>query len=194
MSITIAPLSQFQFSDDERRAIVETLCNMERIEYGEGCYRLPEVFIEMIAKNDAGLICAIEDGQLLGYADVWQLKSRFYNELLYGIKAEEEICTDYVLSKTDEGTGYWYVGSVITDSTFRQIHTVKAAHTFSEIFKQVYQILNNVKVPAKIMGVGSTDFGRKLLARHGFEPVASSPQAIDFRLRYEKTLFDLQLA
>ena len=194
MSITIAPLSQFEFSDDERRAIVEALCNMERIEYGEGCYRLPEVFLGMIGKNDTGLICAIEDGQLLGYADVWQLKPRFYNEMLYGVKSEEEICSEYVLSNEDEGTGYWYVGSVITDSTFRRIHTVKAAHTFSEIFKQVYQMLNSVKVPAKIMGVGSTDFGRKLLARHGFELVAASPQATDFRPRYEKTLFDLQLA
>jgi hypothetical protein len=194
MQPIIAPLSTFNFSNSQRLSVIETVCNLERIEYGDGKHRMPDVFSALIEKNDTGLICAMEGDKLLGYADSWQLQSRFYNELVYGIRAEEEICSEYILTPNDLGTGYWYVGSVITDPFLRSSSTYKAAQVFSEILRQTYLYFEDIKLPAKVMGVGSTEFGKNLLVHHGFKPVLASSQAIDLRPRFEKTLVELQLA
>ena len=191
--IIVAPLSSLHFPATQRLHIIETVCQLERIEYGEGKHRLPHVFSGLVAKNDDGLICAMDGDKLVGYADVWQLQERFYNQLLYGVRAEEEIYADCVLSKNEPDTGYWYIGSIITDPTFRMNCAYQAAQTFSEILRQAYVYFEKVRPPAKVMGVGSTEFGKKLLGQHGFKPITPSPKAIDLRPRFENCLIELEL-
>jgi hypothetical protein len=192
-TIVVAPLGTLNFSTVQRLKIAQSVCDLERVEYGEGKHRQPDVFAGLIEKNDAGLICAMDGDKLVGYTDVWQLQTRFYDELLCGVKAEEEICSDFVLSKNDANTGCWYIGSVITDAFFRENSPYRSAQTFSEILRQAYLYFDKVNPPAKVMGVGSTVFGRKLLDNHGFKPVVPSSQATDLRPRYQKTLVELAL-
>lgn len=188
MTVIVLPLHQHDLSPLERHKIVETVCDWERIEYGDGNHRTPDSFFICIQKNDTGFFCAIEDGQLLGYADVWQLHAPFYESLASGVCAEEEIAPDHILRIENEGSGCWYIGSIITRPALRQEREMKAALVFSKICDEISNHFEDTKRPSRILGVGSTVFGNKLLRRHGFMPVTASPLAIDLRPRYEKSL------
>ncbi len=188
MAVIVLPLHQHDLSPIDRHKIVETVCSWEKMEYGEGNHRTSDNLYICIQKNDTGFFCAIEDGVLLGYADVWQLQTKFYDRLVLGVSAEEEIAPEHILRVENEGSSCWYIGSIITRPTLRQEREMKAALVFSKICNEISNHFSNTLCPARILGVGSTVFGNKLLRRHGFLPVTPSPIAIDLRPRYEKTL------
>lgn len=129
----------------------------------------------------------------MGYADLW-LKAMFYKVLLAGDIAEEQFDYYQIITRNKPGSGLWYVGSVITSPELRTHNFVKSAYVFKSLFNEIYSALVATPYPARVMGVGSSEFGKKLLHRHGFELIEPSLTAKDLRPRYEKVLQALELA
>lgn len=189
----VGPLNTFCLLQKEKLAILTAVCEWERLEYGEGKHRIPETLALCIAKDSSGFICAMEDDRLIGYADLWQLHPHFYELLLKGEAAEEEICAGFIMNSRIEKSGCWYVGSIITEPSMRENRGTKAAQVFFKIYQQLYEILLASPVPARVMGVGSTDFGASLMGKHKFFAVTRSANARDLRPRFEKHLEALTL-
>lgn len=189
----VAPLNTFCLLAKEKYAILQTACQWERLEYGEGKHRIPDTLSLCIEKDASGFICAMENGKLIGYADLWQLHRTFYELLRNGEAAEEEICAGYIINSRTEKSGCWYVGSIITEPGMREQRSVKAAQVFFKIYQQIYDIVLASPVPARVMGVGSTEFGATLMGKHKFFAVTPSVKARDLRPRFEKLLEALTL-
>jgi hypothetical protein len=126
---------------------------------------------------------------LVGYADIWELPSDFYSKLKNGTIDEESIAAKYILSRSDQRSSLWYIGSIITDPSLRASRPIAAALAFTSICNVLPSFFSiNSHFPAKVLGVGSSQFGKKLLTKWGFSPVSSAPNAIDLRPRFEITL------
>lgn len=194
MTVVVAPISSFSFSQDDVLSICSEICNWERLEYGEGKHRLPENLFKCIGQNDSTFFCAFDDGRLIGYADLWQLKASFYKVMVSGIMAEEQIMNYQIVGREDPPSARWYVGSVITCPDLREVNHVRSAQVFMKLFHELYSVLLSTPYPAKVMGVGSSAFGEKLLERHGFVRVEPTAGAIDLRPRFEKSLEALELS
>ncbi len=168
---------------------IQTICTWEEQAYGKGLHRQPEELMRCYRKNSSGFILLQEADVLLGYADVWQLTPDFYERLKVGVIDEESIHERDILSPTDTVTGLWYVGSMIVSPTLRQEQPTKAAMVFAKLCGALPDIFkNHGPFPARLLGVGSSQFGCKLMKKWGFAPVAADEQAIDLRPRMEKTM------
>ena len=190
MPLSVGSISCFAKNKADLFAIVEKICNWERIEYGEGNHRIPQSLIDCIDKNDKGFLCAFDGSSLVGYADLWQLESSFYKGLKSGLIFEESLDAEHILTISDPPSLCWYLGSVITEPALRQFHShsIKAALVLARISAQLPGIFKGQQFPAKMLGVASSDAGKKLLAKWEFLPIKRHESAIDFRPRYEKNM------
>lgn len=182
-------LEQLRLTESAERRIISTICDWERIEYGEGKHRTPEELHECARKNRSGFFILTDASSLLGYADVWELDRDFYRGLRGGAIAEESLAKQYILGRSDAQSGLWYIGSIITEPALRRDRPVRAALAFAAICNVLpYFFRNHTPFPSKVLGVGSSTFGKKLLTRWGFEPVVRDERAIDLRPRFEKSM------
>ena len=182
-------LTQLNLVEGVEHEHISTICDWERIEYGEGKHRTPDAFHRCAMKNRTGFFLLLNASGLVGYADVWELPTDFYSKLRGGTIDEESIAAQHILARSEPRSGLWYIGSIITDPKLRRERPTGAALAFVSIcnvlpvFFQTYS-----EFPAKILGVGSSSFGKKLLTRWGFDPVERDLNAIDLRPRFEKTM------
>ena len=189
MKVPARSLAQLALPYANEQSYIATICDWERIEYGENKHRTIDSFYQCVKKNRTGFYLQLNHGKLIGYADIWELQPDFYSMLKSGTIDEESIAAKYVLGRTEPRTGLWYIGSIITDPKMRLEHPIGAAFVFRSICNALPQFFQEHSVfPAKILGVGSSAFGKKLLARWGFKRVDSDPNAIDFRPRFEKNM------
>lgn len=187
MKLSTLPLSQLNLSEEVEFSYMTTICDWERVEYGEGKHRLPNDLHRCAKKNRTGFFLLLEGDKLVGYADVWELPIDFYSKLRVGIIDEESIADQYILSRSQFRTNLWYIGSIITDPQIRQKQPIVGAFAFASICNALPNFFHEYsEFPAKILGVGSSPFGKKLLTRWGFSPVNSDSNAIDLRPRFEK--------
>ena len=182
-------LAQLTLSQITERDIIGTICEWERLEYGEGKHRTTDAFHDCARKNRTGFFILQNQGKLLGYADVWELPPEFYSRLRVGTIDEESIAANYILNRSDQRSSLWYIGSIITDPELRAARPVAGAMAFASICNVLPSFFRvHSEFPAKILGVGSSAFGKKLLTRWGFSPVERDPMAIDLRPRFEKVM------
>jgi hypothetical protein len=171
------------------------ICKWEEQAYGKGLHRQPEELARCVAKNGAGFIVLFQEDELLAYADVWQLTTDFYERLRVGVIDEESIEARHILSCTDVCTGLWYVGSMIVNPALRQNKPTRAALAFASLCNALPGVFKQHSTfPARVLGVGSSAFGSKLMKKWGFEPVQADAHAIDLRPRMEKTLQNAEAA
>lgn len=168
---------------------MQTICQWEEQAYGKGLHRQPEELMRCYRKNPSGFILLQETGLLLGYADVWQLSCDFYDRLKVGVIDEESIQERDILSPADTVTGLWYVGSMIVSPALRREQPTKAALTFASLCGALPSVFkNHGPFPARLLGVGSSEFGCKIMKKWGFAPVVADERAIDLRPRMEKIM------
>lgn len=137
------------------------------------------------------LLRTAQRGKLLGYADIWELRTTFYSQLRVGTTDEESIAASHILARSEPRTSLWYIGSIITDPELRAKRPTAGAIAFARICNVLPGFFRAYSpFPAKVLGVGSSAFGKKLLTRWGFSPVESHPRAIDLRPRFEKHMND----
>lgn len=189
MKTTVRSLAHLDLSEAKERTTIATICEWERLAYGEGKHRTTDAFHDCVKKNRTGFFVINGETGLVGYADIWQLPSDFYSKLKIGTIDEESIAAKYILSGLDQRSSLWYIGSIITDPSLRASRPMAAALAFTSICNVLPSFFrSNSQFPAKVLGVGSSQFGKKLLTRWGFAPVSSAPNAIDLRPRFEITL------
>lgn len=182
-------LRELNLTEHMEYQFISKICDWERIEYGEGKHRTADILYECVKKNKHGFFILSNNSQLIGYADVWELEADFYDKLLTGVADEESLDKSNVLNRTEARTGLWYIGSIITDPKLRIKKSNRAAFAFVAICNAIPQFFKNHSIyPAKVLGVGSSDFGKKLLTKWGFEPIQHDENAIDLRPRFEKTM------
>jgi hypothetical protein len=162
--------------------------------YGEGKHRLPTNLLNCIDRDSRNFFCAFDRNVLVGYADLWQLRKSFYNLLRSGQMTEEQVLYYQIVGEGETPSARWYVGSMITSPELRQSNQVRSAFVFNKMFQSLYDVLLATQYPAKVMGVGSSEFGEKILMRHGFERITAAPTAVDLRPRFEKSLEVLEFA
>lgn len=169
--------------------LMSTICQWEEQAYGKGLHRQPDELARCVEKNSAGFIVLLQGTQLLAYADMWQLTKDFYERLRTGVIDEESIQARDILSCTDTPTGQWYVGSMIVEPALRQNQPTRAALAFASLCSALPGVFKkHSPFPARVLGVGSSAFGCKLMQKWGFEPVAADDEAIDLRPKMEKIL------
>lgn len=189
MRVAAKSLSELALTAGVELAHVSTICEWERLEYGDGKHRVAASFIKCVRKNCTGFFVLLNKEKLVGYADVWELPVDFYNKLRIGTIDEESIDAAYVLSRSEVRSSHWYIGSIITDPDLRASRPVAGAMAFASICNVLPHFFRAYsEFPAKILGVGSSSFGKKLLSKWGFNSVESDPYAIDLRPRFEKSL------
>jgi hypothetical protein len=94
-----------------------------------------------------------------------------------------------ILSPADTLTGLRYVGSMIVSPDLRQEKPARAALAFASLCGAVPEVFkNHGPFPARLLGVGSSEIGCKLMKKWGFVSVAPDEQAIDLRPRMEKIM------
>lgn len=170
------------------RKLAEVVCGWERAEYGIGMHRQPVHLQAMIEKNRDGMLCIFEDGDLIAYADIWQLETGFYEELRSGRISEEEIRAKHILARGDKPSERWYVGSIITSPVIRSLNPEKGNNTFQKIYTAILGFSSAFGENYKIFGVASSPFGEKLLSRFHFRRTEPARDAIDMRPRFELAL------
>lgn len=143
----------------------------------------------MVIKNSRGFFVAQDGTDLLGYVDVWELQPNFYAQLRSGAVSEESISAHNMLSLSDHRSSLWYIGSIITNPAMR----AKSPHTGALVFESLCRVVAQFfhaqsNFPLKILGVGSSPFGRKLLDKWGFNPLVVVNGAKDTRPRFEKLM------
>jgi hypothetical protein len=189
MRMSAQSLSQLALSEAVEREIISTICDWERLSYGEGKHRTTDAFHDCAKKNRTGFFILWVQNTLLGYADVWELPVEFYSRLRVGTIDEESIAASCILGESDPRSSLWYIGSIIIDPEVRRARPVAGAIAFASICNALPTFFQaHSHFPAKILGVGSSPFGKKLLTRWGFSPVANDPNAIDLRPRFEKSM------
>ena len=189
MRLLAKSLAQLTLSEAAEREIVGTICDWERLEYGEGKHRTADAFYDCVKKNRTGFFIIRDQTKLIGYADVWELPTDFYSALRVGNIDEESIASSFILDRSDKRSSLWYIGSIITNPELRATRPVAGAIAFASICNVLPTFFRaHSEFPAKILGVGSSPFGKKLLTRWGFLPVKSDLRAIDLRPRFEKSL------
>lgn len=189
MKILARSLHDLSLGEQREREIISTICDWERLEYGEGKHRTTDAFHSCVRKNRTGFFILLAGSSLVGYADVWELPRDFYSKLRVGTIDEESIAQQYILSRTDQRSGLWYIGSIITDPKVRQSRPIAGALAFAGICNVLPNFFcQYTDFPAKVLGVGSSPFGKKLLTRWGFSSVKCDPRAIDIRPRFEKIM------
>ncbi len=182
-------------SATEQHHYLTLICQWEEQAYGKGLHRRPDELAPCVAKNGAGFIVLLQEDELLAYADVWQLTKDFYERLRVGVIDEESIEARDILSCTDDCTGLWYVGSMIVNPALRQKQPTRAALAFASLCNALPGIFKiHSPFPARVLGVGSSAFGSKLMKKWGFGPVQADVHAIDLRPRMEKTLQSAEAA
>jgi hypothetical protein len=189
MKLHAQSLAQLSLSEIDERKVIATICDWERLEYGEGKHRTTDAFHDCARKNRTGFFVVRDKDKLIGYADVWELPKDFYSKLRVGTIDEESIAAPLVLARSDDRSSLWYIGSIITDPDLRANRPVAGAMTFASICNVLPSFFRlHSEFPARVLGVGSSAFGKKLLTRWGFMPVKSDPKAIDLRPRFEKLM------
>lgn len=182
-------LESMHLSKAEEFDIFSTICEWERIEYGEGKHRVPYILQACAQKNRSGFFVLCESGSLQAYADVWELSPDFYSGLSSGLIDEESLSADYILGRFQARTSLWYIGSIITNPARRAERPTASAIAFAAICNALPNFFRgHSEFPARVLGVGSSPFGKKLLSRWGFEPVVPAIGAIDLRPRFEKRM------
>lgn len=177
------------FAAKDSHQHIQTICQWEEQAYGQGLHRQPDNLLRCCEKNGSGFVVLQEAGVLLGYADVWQLTPDFYARLKVGVIDEESIHERDILSPTDPVTGLWYVGSMIVSPELRREHPTKAALVFASLCGALPAVFkNHGPFPARLLGVGSSGFGCKIMKKWGFAAVVADEMAIDLRPRMEKIM------
>lgn len=182
-----------KLSADDQRCYILTICQWEEQAYGKGLHRQPDELMRCCQKNGSGFVVLQDAVVLLGYADVWQLTPDFYERLKVGVIDEESIHERDILSPADTVTGLWYVGSMIVSPVLRREQPTKAALVFASLCAALPAVFkNHGPFPARLLGVGSSQFGCKLMKKWGFAAVAPDEQAIDMRPRMEKIMLSAE--
>lgn len=189
MTMAAHSLAELALGERHERELISTICDWERMAYGEGKHRVPDAFHACAKKNRTGFFILRSESGLVGYADVWELPYDFYSDLRIGTVSEESIAEQFVLSRSDNRSRLWYIGSIITNPRIRRDRPISGALAFAAICNVLPSFFQqHTDFPAKVLGVGSSDFGKKLLTRWGFSPVERDRRAIDLRPRFEKTM------
>lgn len=189
MQVVTDTLSNLTLTEQQEYRIIEEICDWERQAYGEDKHRTPVKFFECIKKNRTGFFISTHGGALVGYADVWQLRNDFYEGLKAGLIEEEALDSTAVLPETETGSNLWYIGSMIIEAEFRKKSPVAAAFTFAALSNSLPNFFREKsEFPAKVLGVGSSPFGQKLLNKWQCTAITEHRNAIDHRPRFEKSL------
>lgn len=186
----IQQLRKFNFSSGQKLSIFESICDWERLAYGEGRHRIASDFAACVDVEDSGFYVAFYDGLLIGYIDIWQLTKDFYTGLRGSLIVEEDLNASVIVSSRDKPTNMWYVGSMVIEEKFRKTNRIKAAFAYQRLCACVPDFLSTKTFPAAILGVGSSKLGQNILLKWQFVPVAPHPNAVDTpdRPRFEKLL------
>ena len=82
---------------------------------------------------------------------------------------------------------------MIVSPDLRQEKLARAALAFASLCGAVPEVFkNHGPFPARLLGVGSSQFGCKLMKKWGFAAVAADEQAIDLRPRMEKIMLSAE--
>ncbi len=165
-----------------------TISHWEQQSYGAGLYRSADALAACFHRNPLGLMTVCEGGVLLGYADVWPLQLDFYAALRLGLVFEESLAASVILPPSAPAA-HFYIGSMISDPVLRRDNPDKARRVFAQLRAQLARYFAGlVHYPVMVLGVGSSDKGKSILARWGFEPVQAVAAAVDLRPRFERGL------
>ena len=190
MSFIIDSLANLTLTHTAEHQYLCTICEWERLAYGEGFHRTPDVLHACADKNNTGFFLLIENEELIGYIDIWQLASAYYADLRLGNIYEESLCSDFIRSSDDVPTYMWYIGSLIVSPKLRKESPAKSSLVFASLWNALPRFIKaRAEFPSHLLGVGSSSFGQKLMTRCGFAPVTAAATAIDLRPRYEARIF-----
>ena len=188
-------LSVLRFGEDRCwqarvRAVAATICEWETLEYGPGKQRKTDQLVACLEKSrSAGLVCAFVGDEIVAYSDVWSLETEFYERLKRGIEPEETLEPDCIRSSFASHEPNYYVGSVIVSPRLRSAQPARSAVIFREITAGIGALLKqHAAFPARMLGVGFSPLGEKLLRHFGFTPVSRAADAVDHRPRFEKCM------
>lgn len=177
----------------ENQQYFHEICEWERIEYGLGKHRIPKQLEEWAEVMPVGITYVLDSSSklLVGYIDIWQLKADAYTELSTGMMLEEEIPTSAIDGDFLSGSNLWYVGSIITSPQVRLKSKIASGRIFLEICKSMTLFFQSInKYPITLLGVGSSEVGRHLVTKWGFDKVQMNDARIDTRQRYQLLMTD----
>ncbi len=172
------------------RALLQYICDWERLSYGEGLHRTVDQLETWLAVENRGFHCIFSEHSdtLVAYTDIWSVQDDFFRKLKAGLETEEDIPAE-VFCSFDAPSSHWYVGSIITNPEIRAVNPRLAHAAFREVgrlFARFFSIRE--RLPLEVMGVASSSTGARILDLWRFSPVDKDVNAIDHRPRYVKQI------
>lgn len=166
---------------------MRTIWRWERDSYGATQGRAPAWLKGRVARSPEGLLCTIDHGRLLGYADVVALTAEHFEQLRRGSVMEERLPAHWTARRLRAGSRCWYVASLIVAAELRATRPV-AAHTLSVALQRaIWDLIARYgRFPARVLGISATPAGQAKFLQTGFRRVPLDPGALDPRPRYER--------
>jgi hypothetical protein len=169
---------------------LEHIATWESLAYA-GQSRSASQLANCISVSATTFFLAFEGEELVGYLDLWQLKSDFFERLQLGLELEESISSEVIFPSERRLSGLWYVGSVICKYTIERIAgtDARSAFVFSALIRELgIHFGSSHHMPSNLISVGSKVIGVKALKKWGFQLVQIDDHAVDIRPRYTKAL------
>jgi hypothetical protein len=189
MDVEVRSLAEWRLSDESELEIIYEICEWERLEYGEGKHRTPDMLYACTKKNKAGFFVALSNGKLLGYTDIWQLKLDFYEFLRTRTIGDESLSEQDILSDNEPPTASWYIGSIMTERDLRKQSPNSTKHIFTQLCNKLPNFFQcNSTFPARLLSLSVSPLGKKLSVKWGFSPIITTPNKNNIQIRVEKIM------
>ncbi len=166
---------------------MRTIWHWERLEYGAAQSRRFAAIKGRLRRYDAGLLCAVDGGRLLGFADVVPLAPSPYAALRKGRVVEERIPARWLHRRSTGAASCWYIGSLIVARSIRSSHPDLAHDISTRLQRAIWSfIAARGRSPFRVLGISATAAGQAKFRQTGFRPVDPAVDAVDVRPRFEQ--------
>ena len=170
----------------QQESVCKEISRLESHYYGKQFSRSAEILSECFWKSPHTVCLALSFKKLVAACDFYSLTPDIYDAIRLGLVAEEKINANVVVTQTPEtqSKNHWYMASIVSDP-----HSEQRGEAFKKIIRTAQRtIFGMSEKESTVLGVGSSEFGKKLLRDWGFEEVNADRSAIDLRPRFEKRL------
>lgn len=151
--------------------IADWCCQVEKMEaqaYGDGNNRKSSLLQALCHRNGEGFIFAVEDGNVIGTADFWEVENVLYAGITFDEIPEENLPLEFIIERSASPatqTGLWYLASFIIVPEYRS-----KSPGASPIYRKLCQLMwkrilaGSKRFPIKFLGVVSSESGRRMMS------------------------------
>lgn len=151
---------------------LDRLIRWEKLIYGFDKSRSIGQLRSCLRRFPRGIVCisSLNAERILGFVDVWPLRTEVFMKLQSGELREEDIHDGWIDSRASGDLKHWYFGGVMVDPRLVRSRRLRLAReVFHSISLELFHKFSETRLPCDLLGICSTTNGRTAAIRWDFK-------------------------